>query len=421
MSKDKNIPQVRFNGFNEAWKVDFLGNLACFAKGQGYSKNELSDIGHPIVLYGRLYTKYQTVISAVDTFVKKLTYKVYSEGNEVLVPASGETPEDIAVASALTVPNVLLGGDLNIIRPKNQIDSIFLALTISNGNVQKDLSKRAQGKSVVHLRNDDLKSAVIKYSELLEQQKIGSYFNQLDQLITQKQKKHQKLQQLKKAMLHKMFPQNGATKPEIRFKGFEGEWEENELNDLCSVITKQTGFDYSATIKPSLLKNCSSNSYSFLQNKDFEGSNINLNTDFYIPKDVAESFPNILIDRPSILISISGKIGNVGLYQLDSKAFIGGAVGIAKLVNKNNGLIILYNLLSNNGKEYFQALTKASSHLNITVEDIRRMKIQVPISNKEKIKIGNYFKKLDHLISLQQKEITKLKNIKKALLEKMFV
>lgn len=209
-------------------------------------------------------------------------------------------------------------------------------------------------------------------------------------------------------------------KPAIRFKGFSEEWEEKELKDICSIVTKQTGFDYSATIKPSLKKESSNETYSFIQNKDFNGTKIKLNTDFYIPKDIADTFPNILIDKPSILISISGKIGNVGFYNQIEKAFIGGAVGICKLIDESDGFIALYELLSNIGQNYFQSLTKASSHANITVEDIRKILLNIPTSKTEKTQIGNFFKNLDNLITLHQRKYDKLGVLKKAMLEKMF-
>lgn len=208
--------------------------------------------------------------------------------------------------------------------------------------------------------------------------------------------------------------------PAIRFKGFSNEWEEKELNELCSLITKQTGFDYSATIKPSLVRQNSSDTYSFIQNKDFSGSSINLATSFYIPKTIAEKFPRILIDVPSILISISGKIGNVGFYQLPIKSFIGGAVGICKLIEPSDGLLIMYQLLSNKGKAHFKSMTKSSSHSNITVEDIRVIQTKIPTIPEEKNKIGNYFQQLDALITQHQKKHDKLLSLRKSLLEKMF-
>ena len=194
-----------------------------------------------------------------------------------------------------------------------------------------------------------------------------------------------------------------AKKPQIRFKGFTDDWEQRKLNDMCSIVTKQTGFDYSATIKPSLVNEPNDNTYPFIQNKDFNGVNINYNTDFHIPKAIAESFQKILIDRPSLLISISGKIGNVGLCINDNKAFIGGAVGICKLKNPKDGLITLYHLLSEAGQNYFSSLIKASSHSNITVEDIRKLPIFIPKNDDEKELLGKFFTVIDQLITLHQR------------------
>lgn len=98
-----------------AWEQRKLGELASFSKGSGYSKSDLKEVGTPIILYGRLYTKYETVISEVDTFVDEKTGSVYSKGGEVIVPGSGETAEDISIASVVEKPGILLGGDLNVI------------------------------------------------------------------------------------------------------------------------------------------------------------------------------------------------------------------------------------------------------------------------------------------------------------------
>ena len=208
--------------------------------------------------------------------------------------------------------------------------------------------------------------------------------------------------------------------PKIRFKGFTDDWEQRKLKDMCSIITKQTGFDYTTTIKPSLVTKKEEDTYSFIQNKDFEGMNINLDTDFYIPISVAERYPKITLDQPSLLISISGRIGNVGLYSLQSKAFIGGAVGICKLNNIEDGKTVLYELLSPFGQKYFSSLVKASSHANITVEDIRNIEVLLPKSVKEERRINIFFEKLDHLITLHQRKCDETKELKKFMLQKMF-
>ena len=199
------VPEIRFNGFTDDWEQRKAIDIADYSKGNGYSKGDLADAGTPIILYGRLYTKYQFAISEVDTFAVPRNGAVYSQGNEVIVPASGETAEDIARASAVEKSGVLLGGDLNILRPFDFINPLFLALAISNGEPQKELAKKAQGKSVVHIHNTDIQEVTIAYPSRTEQDRIVSVFRQLDNLITLHQRKVEKLQIMKKSMLEKMF------------------------------------------------------------------------------------------------------------------------------------------------------------------------------------------------------------------------
>ena len=172
-----------------SWEQRKAIDIADYSKGNGYSKGDLADAGTPIILYGRLYTKYQFAISEVDTFAVPRNGAVYSQGNEVIVPASGETAEDIARASAVEKSGVLLGGDLNILRPFDFMNPLFLALAISNGEPQKELAKKAQGKSVVHIHNTDIQEVTIAYPSKTEQDRIVSVFRQLDNLITLHQRK----------------------------------------------------------------------------------------------------------------------------------------------------------------------------------------------------------------------------------------
>ena len=199
------VPEIRFKGFTEAWEQRKLGNLASFSKGFGYSKSDLLESGTPIILYGRLYTNYETVISDVDTYANEKKGSVYSRGGEVIVPASGETAEDISVASVVEKQGVLLGGDLNIINPVRILNSVFLAISISNGNPHKKMAKMAQGKSVVHLHNADLEKINLNFPSYEEQVLISTYFQNIDNLITLHQRKLEKLKNLKKACLEKMF------------------------------------------------------------------------------------------------------------------------------------------------------------------------------------------------------------------------
>ena len=199
------VPELRFAGFADDWEQRKLKELADFSKGSGYTKNDLIESGSPIILYGRLYTKYQTVIDNVDTFAEMKDKSVVSVGGEVIVPSSGESSEDIARASVVDTAGIILGGDLNIIKTKKEIDPTFLALTISNGQQQRELSKRAQGKSVVHLHNSDLKEVNLIFPSIDEQKQIGELFKRIENTIALHQRKLDLLKEQKKGFLQKMF------------------------------------------------------------------------------------------------------------------------------------------------------------------------------------------------------------------------
>ena len=182
-------PALRFAGFADDWEQRKLGEIADFSKGQGYTKADLRENGTPIILYGRLYTKYRTVMREIKTFSDVKNGAVISEGGEVILPSSGETAEDIAIAASVEKSGILLGGGLNIVIPSSKVISAFLATEISFGTPHNELAKKAQGKSVVHLYNDDLKGVFIAFPSIEEQEKIVSFFDNFDSLITLHQRK----------------------------------------------------------------------------------------------------------------------------------------------------------------------------------------------------------------------------------------
>ncbi len=204
---DAKIPELRFKGYEGNWKKHKLKELASFLKGKGYSKNDIVHYGFPIILYGRMYTNYRLNIKFIDdTFVKDDKNSVKSVEGDVIIPASGETAEEISIASNIKRSGIIIGGDLNIIRPDNKlIDSSFLALVLSNGKVKQQIAKRAQGKSIVHIHNTDLMPLEIDFPSLNEQQKIGNLLSKVDQLIELENKKLEDLQQFKKCLLQNMF------------------------------------------------------------------------------------------------------------------------------------------------------------------------------------------------------------------------
>lgn len=184
------VPPLRFEGFTEPWEQRKLGEVAGFGKGVGYSKSDIKKTGTELVHYGRLYTAYELTIRSVDTFADWVDGSLLSSGGEVVTPSSGETANDIAVASAVLSPGILLGGGLNVIYPATELEPVFLALSISHGCQHAELVGKAQGKSVVHLYNADLAESHLKFPSVAEQAQIGALFQKLDSLITLHQREH---------------------------------------------------------------------------------------------------------------------------------------------------------------------------------------------------------------------------------------
>ena len=184
-NKRPNVPPLRFSEFTEPWETAKLGAIAEFSKGTGISKEQRSETGLPCILYGELYTTYtneviEDVVSKTDLDPTDL---VKSQKNDVIIPSSGETAEDIATARCVTSDNVLLGGDLNIIRLVEPNDGRFMSYQL-NGIRKYDIAKIAQGVSVVHLYGGDLKMLSVTFPQSPEQKKIADCISLLDRRIS---------------------------------------------------------------------------------------------------------------------------------------------------------------------------------------------------------------------------------------------
>ena len=204
-NKILNVPNLRFPEFCGEWKAERLNDIAILTKGAGISKDQLSESGEPCILYGELYTKYKSeiiedVISKTNIPTDKL---IKSKANDVLIPCSGETAVDIATARCVSSDNVLLGGDLNIIRLKHH-DGSFMSYQL-NGKRKYDIAKVAQGVSVVHLYGEHLKGIVTYNPQIEEQKKIVGLLSLLDERIATQNKIIEDLKKLKSAIRKRVF------------------------------------------------------------------------------------------------------------------------------------------------------------------------------------------------------------------------
>ena len=290
-------------------------------------------------------------------------------------------------------------------RPFSFIAPEFLALALSNGEPQKELAKKAQGKSVVHIHNSDIQEVSIAYPSRAEQDRIVSVFRRLDNLITLHQRKYDKLLNIKKSMLEKIFPKNGNDVPEIRFKGFTDAWEQRKLRELIE--------EYKETVDPSCTLPVLTSSktegvllqeehFGRKQNHDITGYNI-LPRNYCTYRNRSDGIDftfniNMCCDK-----GIISKFYPVFCGKEHDTFFI-------SLVLNNSGEVV---------REIGYTCTGTGQKV-LSFLDLQKMHLRVPTYDEQK-KIAAYFISLDNLITLHQRKLEKLKNIKKSMLEKMFV
>ena len=375
-------PRCFLGSFDFSWEQRKAIDIADYSKGNGYSKGDLTDAGTPIILYGRLYTKYQFAISEVDTFAFPRNGAVYSQGNEVIVPASGETAEDIARASAVEKSGVLLGGDLNILRPFDFINPLFLALAISNGEPQKELAKKAQGKSVVHIHNTDIQEVTIAYPSRTEQDRIVSVFRQLDNLITLHQRKCANLCSPSQVVFSLLFATSTFS------------WEQRKLSEIAGKVTeKNTGLQYVETLTNSA-------EFGIISQRDFfdhdisklgslDGYYIVRNEDFVYNPRISTSAPVGPINR--------NKLGRTGVMSPLYTVFRPHDIDTTYLEHFFK-CGYWYSFMNFNGDSGAR-----SDRFSIKDDVFFQMPIPVPHIEEQR-KIGLFLTQLDQLITLHQRE-----------------
>ena len=231
-----NVPHLRFPEFHGEWEKCKLGDIATLTKGSGISKDQRSATGTPCILYGELYTTYKSevinyVVSKTDISDKNL---VRSCANDIIIPSSGETAIDISTARCVLSPDVLLGGDLNIIRLKDG-DGRFFSYQL-NGVRKYDIAKIAQGVSVVHLYGESIKGLTVSFPSNKEQQKISTLLSLIDERIATQSKLIEDLKKLKSAIIEKVFCSPNQEHPMCRIEGFEQALSTYKMSDFSSRI-----------------------------------------------------------------------------------------------------------------------------------------------------------------------------------------
>lgn len=407
---EKNIkPQIRFKGFTEDWEVRKLNEIADVIGGGTPSTSVLEYWDGDIDWYSP--TEIGKEIYAIGS-VKKITLLGLEKSSARMLPPNKTvlftSRAGIGYMAILKRDGATNQGFQSLV-VKDGINPYFI---YSIGHLIKEYAlKHASGSTFLEISGKVLGNMDINIPLTSEQSKIGTYFNNLDQLITLNQHKYNKLVTIKKAMLEKMFPKEGTDVPEIRFKGFTEAWVEKELGEMATI---KTGYpidsnNFNDNGEYLVITNGNIQNDSHIVDNSY-GNRINIENNASLSEHILN--PN------DILVTMDGTVGRTAKVE-EQKQILAQRVGrlTAKLESE-----FLYQFL-NTGK-FFKEMSLIShggtiKHISLT--EISGFISYMPSYREEQKKIGAFFKHFDTLITLQKRELEKLKNIKKACLERMFV
>lgn len=390
MQKKKNIPALRFRGFCEEWEEDFVEGLCSISTGNSNTQDNVKDGQYPF------YVRSATI---------EKSNKYLFDEEAVLTVGDG-----VGTGKVYHYVNGKYDLHQRVYRMYDFTDiKGKLFYYIFSENFQERVSSMTAKSSVDSVRMEMIsKMKISRPNKLEEQTKIGSFFENLDQLLTKHQTQHQKLQALKKAMLSKLFPKKGATTPEIRFKGFTGDWEEEELQNQVDFFT---GLTYSPN--------------NVTKNGTFVIRSSNVKNGHIVKKDNVFVKPEIVncdnVQKGDIVVVVRNGsrnlIGKHAQIKNDEPNTVIGAFMTGIRTTNSNYVTALLD--TDKFKEEINRNLGATIN-QITTGHFKKMNFCFP-TKEEQQQIGNYFKNLDALITKHATQIEKLGAIKKACLSKMFV
>ena len=401
MTKKSDAPLNKLDCDRIAWEQRKLGEM-----GQTYtglSGKTKDDFGHG---QARFVTYMNVFSNPISNPEMTEPIEIDPKQNEVEVgdvffTTSSETPEEVGMSSILlekrgkTYLNSFCFG----FRPSEKIDSYYLAYMLRSESTRAKIILLAQGISRYNISKNKVMEIAVSLPSLDEQKMIGQYFSQLDNLITLHQRKFEKLTNVKKSMLEKMFPQNGSSYPEIRFKGFTDPWEQRKFEEIA--------------VRSSVI--CSDDTLPRVEYEDIVSGTGRLNKDIYAKQS---SKSGIAFHQGDVLY---GKLRPY-LQNWLLPTFDGLAVGDFWVLQPQNAdSSFLYRLIQS---RQFDEVANQSTGTKMPRADwklVSKTVFSIPSSISEQAAIGTYFTALDSLITLHQRELEKLQNIKKSMLEKMFV
>ena len=396
----KNIPKLRFKGYEDAWEQRKLGEVGITYTGlSGKTKEDFGHGNGQFVTYMNVFSNAVASSEMVEPVeIDERQNKVVA--GDVLFTTSSETPEEVGMSSVWleNSKNTYLNSFCFGYRPLIPFDPYYLAFMLRSSLMRKKITFLAQGISRYNISKNKMMDIEIPVPIMSEQHQIGEYFRNLDYLITLHQRKYDALKSMKKTLLSKMFPKNGQDVPEIRFKGFTDAWEQRKLGEEVQIVMGQSPKGENYTDNPE--------DYILVQgNADMKDGKV---------------FPRVWTTQVTkqahkgdVILSVRAPVGDIG--KTDYDVVIGRGVAAVK------GNEFFYQLLGKLKLDgYWTKSSTGSTFDSINSNEIKNAKVTIPDIN-EQLFIGYYFQGIDNLITLHQRKLEELKNMKKTLLQQMFV
>ena len=424
--EEKKVPALRFRGFDNAWEQRKLGDSLSFLK-DGTHGTHADSIDGPLLLSAKNIKNGSVNWDETDRRISQDEYdKIHSnfnlENGDILLTIVGSIGETAILkdSSGLTFQR-----SVAFLRPKEEVTSEFLYTEIQIPAFQKELESRKSTSAQPGIYLGDLSEIPVVISKSKdEQRKIGSYFANLDNLIILHQRKLEMLKKVKKSMLEKMFPKNDAKVPELRFSDFTDAWEQKELGELFSYLQNNT------LSRAELNDNygvAQSIHYGDVLIKYGECLDVSKERLAFIEKQsIADKFKTAYLQDGDIIVADTAEDGTVGkcteIQDLTDKKIISGLHTIPLRPDQKfaSGYLGFY-MNSNSYHDQLKPLMQGIKVTSISKSAIQNTVVRYPFSLKEQGLVSRYLCLLNTLISLHQRKLEKLKNIKKSMLEKMFI
>ena len=404
MTKKPDAPAIRFKGFSDAWEQRKFSEIT-FLSGEKNRENL------PLESYS--ITNESGFVPQDEKFenggtmreANKRMYYIVSQNSFAYNPARINVG---SIGYQNTGKNVIVSSLYEIFKTSDDVDDRLLWHWFKSPDFQKLIWQLQEGGVRLYFYYDKLCMGEVSLPSLEEQRKIGKFFDTLDNLITLHQRKFEKLTNVKKSMLEKMFPQNGCSYPEIRFKGFTDAWEQRKLTEFVEFFS---GLTYTPN-------DVQENGTLVLRSSNVSNGEVVDADNIYVNPQVVNS-ENVKVGDIVVVVR-NGSRSLIGKHA-QIKAFMPNTVIGAFMTGIRSECPEFTNALLNTSRfEEEIAMNMGATINQITGYMFSKMEFKVPCLDEQK-KIGEYFEKLDNLITLHQRELEKLQNIKKSMLEKMFV